>query len=61
MSNSSKVMIDVEGGNNMMYIPLDRMMQQGSQTVRGNGMAGSDSVSQRPQDTTSARSRRDRQ
>lgn len=61
MSNSSKVMIDVEGGNNMMYIPLDRMMQQGSQTVRDNGMAGSDSVSQRPQDTTSARSRRDRQ
>ena len=28
MSQSSKVMIDVEGGNNMMYLPLDRMVQR---------------------------------
>ena len=28
MASSSKVMIDVEGGNNMLYVPLDRMMQQ---------------------------------
>jgi modulator of FtsH protease HflK len=26
-SNSSKVMVDVEGGNNMMYLPLDKIMQ----------------------------------
>ncbi len=26
--NASKVMIDVEGGNNMMYLPLDKLMQQ---------------------------------
>lgn len=25
MRNSSKVMVDVEGGNNMLYLPLDRM------------------------------------
>ncbi|MBC6427916.1 MAG: FtsH protease activity modulator HflK [Cellvibrionales bacterium] len=25
MQNSSKVMIDVEGGNNMLYLPLDRL------------------------------------
>lgn len=31
MSNSSKVMVDVEGGNNMMYLPLDRLMQDGPQ------------------------------
>ena len=30
MRNSSKVMIDVEGGNNMLYLPLDKMMQRGS-------------------------------
>ena len=24
-SKSSKVMVDVEGGNNMMYLPLDRL------------------------------------
>lgn len=28
LSNSSKIMVDVEGGNNMMYLPLDRIMQQ---------------------------------
>lgn len=27
-SNTSKVMVDVEGGNNMMYLPLDKIMQQ---------------------------------
>jgi modulator of FtsH protease HflK len=28
LANSSKVMIDVEGGNNMMYLPLDQLMQK---------------------------------
>ena len=27
MGSSSKVMIDVEGGNNMMYLPLDQLLQ----------------------------------
>ena len=27
MSSSSKVLIDVEGGNNMMYLPLDKLSQ----------------------------------
>lgn len=27
MSNSSKVLIDVEGGNNMLYLPLDKIVQ----------------------------------
>ena len=26
MSNTSKVMVDVDGGNNLMYLPLDKMM-----------------------------------
>jgi membrane protease subunit HflK len=29
-SNTSKVMVDVDGGNNMMYLPLDKIMQQSS-------------------------------
>ena len=28
LSNSSKVMIDVEGGNNMMYLPLDQILNR---------------------------------
>lgn len=31
--NTSKVMVDVEGGNNMMYLPLDKIMQQSSPTA----------------------------
>ncbi|MGL1958177.1 MAG: FtsH protease activity modulator HflK [Colwellia sp.] len=31
-SNTSKVMVDVEGGNNMMYLPLDKIIQQQSTT-----------------------------
>ncbi len=27
MSNSTKVMIDVEGGNNLLYLPLDKLME----------------------------------
>lgn len=29
LSRSTKVLIDVPGGNNMLYLPLDRLMQQG--------------------------------
>ncbi|QBY04659.1 FtsH protease activity modulator HflK [Thalassotalea sp. HSM 43] len=32
-SNTSKVMVDVEGGNNMMYLPLDKIMQQQSSNL----------------------------
>jgi len=28
MSNSTKVMIDVDGGNNLLYLPLDKIMEQ---------------------------------
>jgi membrane protease subunit HflK len=35
-SNTSKVMIDVEGGNNMMYLPLDKIIQQ-QNTSNRNG------------------------
>lgn len=30
MSQSSKVLVDIEGGNNMLYIPLDKIMQSQS-------------------------------
>lgn len=30
LTNASKIMVDVEGGNNLMYLPLDRITQQGS-------------------------------
>ena len=33
LGNSSKILVDVKGGNNMMYLPLDKIMEkQGSST-----------------------------
>ncbi len=44
MSNSSKVMVDVEGGNNMLYLPLDKIL--GSSTSSGvSSKIGSASLS----------------
>ncbi len=35
-SNTSKVMVDVEGGNNMMYLPLDKLAEQSQTRSGGN-------------------------
>ena len=61
MSQSSKVMIDVEGGNNMMYLPLDRMVQR-QNDASGNGQVNSAPVgAARNSAISSPRTRRDRQ
>ena len=39
LSQSTKVMVDVEGGNNMLYLPLDRLAS------RSSGLGGVDSAS----------------
>ena len=31
---STKVLVDVEGGNNMLYLPLDKIMQSSSSQVK---------------------------
>lgn len=41
-SNTSKVMIDVEGGNNMLYLPLDKLTQ-GSMGARAGASGAIDS------------------
>ena len=36
MTESTKILVDTEGGNNMLYIPLDKLVQQGSgSSIRG--------------------------
>ncbi|HAU09148.1 MAG TPA: FtsH protease activity modulator HflK, partial [Gammaproteobacteria bacterium] len=39
MTASTKIMIDVEGGNNMLYLPLDKIMEQ-----NGSGLGGASST-----------------
>lgn len=44
MANSSKVLVDVEGGNNMMYLPLDKLTAQAANRSAVSG--GSASVTE---------------
>ncbi len=39
MANSSKVMIDVEGGNNMLYLPLDKIMSSSGGGSKGSAVS----------------------
>jgi modulator of FtsH protease HflK len=36
MSASSKIMVDVEGGNNMLFLPLDKIMEQSTSSINAN-------------------------
>ena len=40
MANSSKVLIDVQGGNNLMYLPLDRLLSPRTREEDGAGREG---------------------
>ena len=39
MSNSTKILMDTEGGNNMLYLPLDKLVQQGNAASPTRGSA----------------------
>jgi membrane protease subunit HflK len=38
-SNTTKVMIDTEGSGNMMYLPLDKIMERQNSTAAGAGIS----------------------
>ena len=44
MTNSSKVLVDTDGGNNMLYLPLDKIVQQGSAATIGRGTGSSEQM-----------------
>jgi len=52
-SNTSKVMVDVEGGNNMMYLPLDKIIQQQSNSNSVAPQSYTQSTQQTPAVNTS--------
>jgi membrane protease subunit HflK len=64
MSKSSKVLVDVKGGNNIIYLPLDRMMQNSLPKLGGDdsslqGTTTQPSASQRStRDTSRGRGER---
>lgn len=47
MTNTSKVMLDVEGGNNLLYLPLDKIIQQdGPAAINASGALSRDTLRQ---------------
>ncbi len=47
LGSTSKVLIDQKGGNNLLYLPLDKLMQQGAR--RGRRQPGHRRVRRRAQ------------
>lgn len=39
MTSSSKIMVDVEGGNNMLYLPLDQITKQRTSSLDGSSVS----------------------
>ena len=54
MSNSSKVLIDQKGGNNLLYLPLDKLMQM---TGTGADVTAKPVETPPPAEPSTARSR----
>ena len=44
MTNSSKILVDTEGGNNMLYLPLDKIVQQGPSPAIGRSSGTSEQM-----------------
>jgi membrane protease subunit HflK len=62
MSNTSKVLIDQKGGNNLIYLPLDRIMQMsGTGPVEAAPKAGEAGPAQEPSTTRSREAFRSRE
>jgi len=45
LSSTSKIMIDVEGGNNLMYVPLEAMLRNQGAASGGTSLGSRDSTS----------------
>ncbi len=59
-SNTNKVMVDVEGGNNMMYLPLDKLTSgSGASAPAGRGMSIDSSNIRQLTDAVTEQLRRD--
>lgn len=44
MTQSTKILMDADGGNNMLYLPLDKIVQQGGSTRESDASLSSDQM-----------------
>lgn len=54
MQNSSKVLVDQKGGQNMLYLPLDKIMQMNAQTPVAAPSQVTETITVRPQPANNA-------
>ena len=54
LSNTNKVVIDVEGGNNLMYLPLDKLINRRNNSRVGTGNLDIENEFSTPTSTTSS-------
>jgi len=52
MSTSTKVLVDTEGGNNLLYLPLDRLVEQQRNTTTRSGPSGTQVPRTTPSDSS---------
>jgi membrane protease subunit HflK len=62
--NTTKVIVDEKGGNNLLYLPLDKLIEQtrsaqGATPAAANGISNAPTVSTQPQPSSPAPSRAD--
>ena len=56
LSHSSKILVDVKGSNNMLYLPLDKLMQQGAVSLpSATDATGGANAAAAPNDRASTR------
>jgi membrane protease subunit HflK len=60
LSSSTKIMIDVEGGNNILYLPLDKILEQNQTGSVSTGRAAENNSGPNYGNQTDARDRRER-
>ena len=52
LSNTCKVFVDGDNGNNLMYLPLDKLMEKSSGRPNNNLSSGAGNIAPRPIDLT---------
>lgn len=60
MSSSTKIMIDVEGGNNILYLPLDKILEQNKADQLATGRTAENNSGPNYGNKSEARDRRER-
>src|SRR5690606_31854125 len=50
LGSTNKILVDVKDGNNLLYLPLDKLIRDGGVTTGGGTTAMPSSATQRPSD-----------